>query len=828
MKTYIAALAPIALFLPIYGCATGELPSSSEDEVIAPDPGDRGTCTVVRPGSSALLLKGRLLLPNEARNGELLIGADGNILCAAGSCAAPPPAASADYPDVYAGATEVACTNAVISPGLINTHDHITFANTPPRPHGTERYDHRHDWRKGLRGHTKIRTEGTAGGNAIRAAELRFLLSGATATAGAGGQTGLIRNLDVGNDHLGGARMKPASTDTFPLGDSSPSGSWPYSSCGQFGNRRTASQIAGYDGYLAHVAEGIDDIARLELTCTSDPSDPTHDLFQKQTAIVHGVGVRAEDVARYRPRQTALVWSPRSNVDLYGDTAPVVLYDNLGVQIALGTDWLPSGSMNMSRELRCADELNRTYYAGHFSDEALWRMVTTNAAFAIGAENTLGMLKPGYVADVTIFDASTRKDHRAVVDSSPEDVILVLRGGRPLYGDASVLGQAGLGAADCEALDVCGVAKRACVKKDLGSVSLADLQAQADAIYPLFTCRGQVPRDEPSCVPYRDTYSTAPGPGDRDGDGVPDAEDNCPSVFNAIRPLDGARQADADGDGIGDACDRCPLEAGEACTPPSGDDIDGDGVPNGVDNCPSLANPDQADADGDGKGDACDVCPRDANPGQALCVTERSVQALRDPSRPDHPTAGVRARVQGLYVTAIRGFGSGRGFFAQSGTERLSGIYVETGATTPRVKVGNQVTVEGDYEEVFGITTLRNAAFTVTDPATTLPFGPVDVTTASVGNQGAVEGPEAEGFEAMLCRVTSPVVTNENPDAPADHGEFAVADASGVDLRVDGHLFEALDNVYPVSKPFTSITGVCWFSFANRKILPRDAADLQE
>lgn len=38
-------------------------------------------------------------------------------------------------------------------------------------------------------------------------------------------------------------------------------------------------------------------------------------------------------------------------------------------------------------------------------------------------------------------------------------------------------------------------------------------------------------------------------------------------------------------------------------------DADGDGIPNASDNCPSIANPDQVDADGDGIGDACDPHP---------------------------------------------------------------------------------------------------------------------------------------------------------------------------------------------------------------------------
>ena len=39
-------------------------------------------------------------------------------------------------------------------------------------------------------------------------------------------------------------------------------------------------------------------------------------------------------------------------------------------------------------------------------------------------------------------------------------------------------------------------------------------------------------------------------PADADGDGVPDAQDNCPTVANSD-------QKDSDGDGVGDACDQC-------------------------------------------------------------------------------------------------------------------------------------------------------------------------------------------------------------------------------------------------------------------------------
>jgi serine protease AprX len=80
------------------------------------------------------------------------------------------------------------------------------------------------------------------------------------------------------------------------------------------------------------------------------------------------------------------------------------------------------------------------------------------------------------------------------------------------------------------------------------------------------------------------------GPTDGDGDGIPDDEDNCPTIANAD-------QTDSDGDGEGDACDS---------------DRDGDGVENSTDNCPDASNPGQEDVDGDGIGDACDA--RDDRP----------------------------------------------------------------------------------------------------------------------------------------------------------------------------------------------------------------------
>ena len=97
---------------------------------------------------------------------------------------------------------------------------------------------------------------------------------------------------------------------------------------------------------------------------------------------------------------------------------------------------------------------------------------------------------------------------------------------------------------------------------------------------------------------------------DKDKDGVPDSEDECPN-----EPGTSATNGcpDTDGDGILDKADLCPDLAGlvlyAGCP-----DTDGDGITDADDACPTVAGPEISkgcpDSDGDGVLDFEDTCPK--------------------------------------------------------------------------------------------------------------------------------------------------------------------------------------------------------------------------
>jgi len=808
-----------SLDAPDADSVAADVPSSDDGGLTPPtcslptDDVAAGTCRVDAGTNGWTWVQGNLLVPRGTPGVPGGILADEPLLVdPAGVIRGVGCAEVASLPEAPQ-ARRVVCRDVLVTPGLINGHDHITYTGNTPKGHGTERYEHRHQWRRGLDGHTRISVPSTSGGE--QAGEMRQVLAGTTSLFGSGKGTGLLRNLDQdGMEGFPAGRL--ADNETFPLGDSD--GTMLASGCG-YPTIPNPATVEQKPCWIPHVGEGIDGRARNELLCMVTSAIPgAKKVFQRAgQGIIHGIGFLASDIAVLAARQVALIWSPRSNIDLYGRTAPVTVYHRLGVLLGLGSDWTASGSVHMLRELACADQYNRNNLGGFFSDRDLLDMALENNAKAFALDDFIGLLASGRQADLALWDASIHPRERAVLDASPADVVLVTRAGKALHGDAALVDALTDQDAGCEALDVCGRTKRVCAKRETGK-TFAELQATV--AYPLLFCG--VPDQEPSCVPARavDGYDGIPKAQDQDGDGVPDDLDLCPRVFDPPSPLHGGRQPDWDGDGMGDACDPCPLDALlEDCRTPDPDDLDQDGIRDDADLCPMT--PDNgADRDGDGKGDACDPCPDAPNPGTQSCPG--TIPQVKTGAIP----VGTAVRISDVLVTGVGpAGGSSVGFFVQQvpGPAESAGLYCYAGASfSPFPRVGDRVDVDGTVTLYYGQVQLSRLASVTIRSSGNPPPDPVLAPAADVATGGA----RAATLEGMVVEVLNVEVTNAAPPpASGDTAPTFEFEVTG-GLRIDDFLYRTPD--FPVlGDGFSSIRGVLRYANNQSKLEPRSEEDLQ-
>src|SRR6185437_2180268 len=117
--------------------------------------------------------------------------------------------------------------------------------------------------------------------------------------------------------------------------------------------------------------------------------------------------------------------------------------------------------------------LDQKYFGAPFTAQDLWMMATKNAAIAAHYDTQIGQIATGFFGDVVVFSGAT-KDYGAVVQAGVEDVRLVLRAGKVLYGDADLVSAL---APSCEAIEVCGYGRQVCV--DTPGLALSDITTAA-------------------------------------------------------------------------------------------------------------------------------------------------------------------------------------------------------------------------------------------------------------------------------------------------------------------------------------------------------------
>jgi cytosine/adenosine deaminase-related metal-dependent hydrolase len=483
--------------------------------------GDHGAPAPFDP-ARGLLLHGTVVTMNDAHD----VIEDGNVLVRGDRIVAvwrgPRPPAG-----IVVGAAAIVDPGpgALIFPGMINLHSHPTYNMLSlwaapssqveaalGRPLGTEPYANRYQWNNML-GHGSP--------------ELQRLVSlpqlALTSASGLGLEAEVVKYAKV-KGLLGGettfqdAPSTPAIDGVLGRSVESPN----------FGRQRVGSSVGRIDdasdadvtqlrgamayglvdAWLFHIAEGVRDGDRRPGDDFSSRAE-LHTLRAKglltdMTVVIHGVALEAADFAAMRAAPSIrldgsgdglgakLVWSPLSNLLLYGRTANVYEALAAGLTVSLGTDWSPSGSRNLLGEIKIADLALRDpailgasrdlvpelSLAGKRGVEAaraemaldglIVDMVTRNPAATVRWRDQAGSIEAGKAADLFVVtdafaearDHLPRSPYRSLIDATERDVRLVLVGGEPLAGDVELM--AALKPGDSETIaSACGLYRKA-------------------------------------------------------------------------------------------------------------------------------------------------------------------------------------------------------------------------------------------------------------------------------------------------------------------------------------------------------------------------------
>lgn len=130
-------------------------------------------------------------------------------------------------------------------------------------------------------------------------------------------------------------------------------------------------------------------------------------VFKHPTLAAHCVHLNEDDIAILKDYQVGVAHNPESNMKLASGIAPVPAMLKAGIAVGLGTDGASSNNnLDMIQEMRsCAllhkvNSMDPTVLPAYQALE----MATALGAKALGWDDEIGMLKPGYKADLILID----------------------------------------------------------------------------------------------------------------------------------------------------------------------------------------------------------------------------------------------------------------------------------------------------------------------------------------------------------------------------------------------------------------------------------------
>lgn len=395
-----------------------------------------------------LALAGRVVTMDEGFHvhGDAVIYIDRGVIVDVRERRAPPPGGFENV--------RVVSTGGSLYPGLIELHNHLSYNALPLWSPVPKKFEHRGQWpdhpdyRKLISGPmTVIGQYRDADGQPsllaplVRYVECKCLLGGVTTSQGimlnsnAGVRRyyrGIVRNVEQTDDPaLLEAQGRIADVDARSA-------------------RAFMGRLAKEDScFLLHLSEGVSAPRQVDSTARRHflalHVAPDEWALNDRFAGIHAAGLLPEDFDVLARHGGSIIWSPLSNLLLYGATARVDAARRAGVHIGLGSDWSPSGSKNLLGELKIAWLYSQHLLDGAFSARDLLAMATREAAGILKWDKALGSLEAGKRADLVVIDGKSGDPYEAFIKARETSLRLVMINGIARYGMPALM--AALGAA---------------------------------------------------------------------------------------------------------------------------------------------------------------------------------------------------------------------------------------------------------------------------------------------------------------------------------------------------------------------------------------------
>ena len=338
----------------------------------------------------------------------------------------------APAPDGFDG-VEPIDTGGTIYPGLIELHNHLSY-NVLPLWDVPKQFSNRDQWAQGdeyrklVTGPMKVLAHTPHCVPAVvRYVEAKCLLGGTTTSQGLALSSysgimhfyrGIVRNVEQTAD----TALPEAKTHIADVEATD--------------RQKFLARLQHSTCLLLHLSEGTDDRARAHFLALHGLD---HDwAITPALAGIHCVALQADDFRQLAEHGGAMIWSPLSNLLLYGATADVKHARDAKVLMGIGPDWSPSGSKNVLGELKVAKAMNDQLDSG-LSDADLVALATRNAAEILKWEKKVGSVEEGKLADLLVVDGDSSDAYAPLFRASEKDISLVAIDGIGRFGTPELI-----------------------------------------------------------------------------------------------------------------------------------------------------------------------------------------------------------------------------------------------------------------------------------------------------------------------------------------------------------------------------------------------------